>query len=110
MAHTRRWDRFCEEMRPVLSTRANLAREEPLAPKTTMRVGGAARLYAEPATEEDLRLRGPGGVSRGAGEWGAKTQRLGLGAGRCMISGALDFPTKFMESGFEPAPPESMAI
>ncbi|MFZ1057035.1 MAG: UDP-N-acetylmuramate dehydrogenase, partial [Opitutaceae bacterium] len=43
-------------MRPVLSTRANLAREEPLAPKTTMRVGGAARLYAEPATEEDLRL------------------------------------------------------
>lgn len=56
MAHTRRWDRFCEEMRPMLSTRANLAREEPLAPKTTMRVGGAARLYAEPATEEDLRL------------------------------------------------------
>ena len=27
---------------------------EPLAPKTTMRTGGPARLYAEPATESDL--------------------------------------------------------
>jgi UDP-N-acetylenolpyruvoylglucosamine reductase len=29
-------------------------REEPLAPKTTMRVGGAARVYAEPASVPDL--------------------------------------------------------
>ena len=52
----RRWDRFVEEARPRLSKAARLVREEPLAAKTTMRVGGAARLYAEPATEEDVRI------------------------------------------------------
>ena len=31
-----------------------LRREESLGPKTTMRVGGAARLYAEPASVADL--------------------------------------------------------
>ena len=34
---------------------AKVLREEPLAPKTTLRVGGSARVYAEPAGEEDLR-------------------------------------------------------
>ena len=34
----------------AVALRAN----EPLAPKTTMRTGGPARLYAEPATEPDL--------------------------------------------------------
>ena len=52
----RRWDRFVEEARPALSKAARLTREEPLASKTTMRVGGAARIYAEPATEEDIRV------------------------------------------------------
>ena len=32
-----------------------LVEHEPLGPKTTMRVGGPARAYAEPATAEDLR-------------------------------------------------------
>ena len=33
-----------------------LSRDEPLAPKTTMRVGGSARFYAEPASIEDLSM------------------------------------------------------
>ena len=32
-----------------------------------------------------------------------------LDSGRCKISGALNFQTAFIESGFEPTPPESMA-
>jgi len=55
IALAQRWDRFADEIRPLLSKRANLTREEPLATKTTIRVGGAARLYAEPASEDDLR-------------------------------------------------------
>ncbi|HXN35989.1 MAG TPA: UDP-N-acetylmuramate dehydrogenase, partial [Opitutaceae bacterium] len=52
---SRKWDGFADGVRPLLSGSAVLVREEPLAEKTTMRVGGAARLYAEPATEGDLR-------------------------------------------------------
>jgi UDP-N-acetylmuramate--alanine ligase len=52
---SRKWDRMAEEVRPLLSKTAELARDEPLAEKTTLRVGGAARLYAEPTTVEDLR-------------------------------------------------------
>jgi UDP-N-acetylenolpyruvoylglucosamine reductase len=48
------WDRLAAEWRPQLSPDAKLKREEPLAKKTTLRVGGAARLYAEPATEGDV--------------------------------------------------------
>jgi UDP-N-acetylenolpyruvoylglucosamine reductase len=51
----RGWDRFAGDVRPLLSQSAKLSREEPLAAKTTFRVGGSARLFAEPATEEDLR-------------------------------------------------------
>ena len=41
-------------VQPQLQPASRLRREEPLAPKTTMRVGGAARLYAEPASVADL--------------------------------------------------------
>ena len=34
----------------------------------------------------------------------------GWGVGRCKISAALNFQTIFIESGFEPAPPEKLAI
>jgi UDP-N-acetylenolpyruvoylglucosamine reductase len=50
------WDGFAEALRPRLSAGTRLAREESLAAKTTMRVGGAARVYAEPATVEDLQV------------------------------------------------------
>ena len=39
---------------PGLSPETRLREDEPLAPKTTMRVGGAARYYAEPASIADL--------------------------------------------------------
>ncbi|MCC6414739.1 MAG: UDP-N-acetylmuramate dehydrogenase [Opitutaceae bacterium] len=48
------WDKFTEEARSRLSSTTKVAREEPLANKTTMRVGGAARVYAEPASIADL--------------------------------------------------------
>jgi len=50
-----RWDELAAAWQSQLSHATKLLREEPLAPKTTMRVGGAARLYAEPADLEDLR-------------------------------------------------------
>ena len=54
-ARSEKWDRFMESVRPMLSLESTLARNEPLGPKTTLRVGGAARLYGEPASEGDLR-------------------------------------------------------
>jgi UDP-N-acetylmuramate--alanine ligase len=55
IASSLRWDRVAEAIRPHLSRASKLTREEPLAKKTTLRVGGEARLYCEPAGEDDLR-------------------------------------------------------
>lgn len=48
------WDEFLSAVRPLLGTGSKLVEREVLAPKTTMRLGGPARVYAEPATETDL--------------------------------------------------------
>ena len=50
----RQWDARFAEFKRTLGPGARLKREESLAPKTTLRVGGAARIYAEPATVADL--------------------------------------------------------
>ncbi len=50
------WDELAAVLSPRLSATAKIRSEEPLAGKTTLRVGGAARLYAEPSTVEDLQL------------------------------------------------------
>jgi UDP-N-acetylenolpyruvoylglucosamine reductase len=50
----RRWDDFVASVRPRLVATAKFTREEPLAPKTTIRIGGAARIYAEPGSPADL--------------------------------------------------------
>ncbi len=50
-----RWDRFAATVDTQLSQATRIRRDEPMAPKTTLRVGGVARLYAEPASEDDLR-------------------------------------------------------
>ena len=55
-AQANRWDEFAGSIRGRLGGEAILRREEPLARKTTLGVGGAARLYAEPAGAEDLRI------------------------------------------------------
>lgn len=52
----RQWDEFTAALAPRLGAGTKLRREEPLATKTTMRVGGAARVYAEPASVADLQL------------------------------------------------------
>jgi UDP-N-acetylenolpyruvoylglucosamine reductase len=50
------WNKLGVALRGTLSPASKIRIEEPLAPKTTMRTGGAARLYAEPAHERDLAL------------------------------------------------------
>jgi UDP-N-acetylenolpyruvoylglucosamine reductase len=52
---SRKWALFQDEVGPRLSGASRLTRDEVLATKTTLRVGGPARLYAEPASEEDLK-------------------------------------------------------
>jgi UDP-N-acetylmuramate--alanine ligase len=48
------WDAHAEVLRAAVSADTKIQREQPLAKKTTMGVGGAARIYAEPAAEADL--------------------------------------------------------
>lgn len=48
------WDRVAADLQPRVSVETRLQREVSLADKTTLRVGGAARLYAEPANDSDL--------------------------------------------------------
>lgn len=48
------WDRVAAALAPQLSSATVLQCEAPLAGKTTFGVGGAARLYAEPAHQNDL--------------------------------------------------------
>ncbi|MBI2518534.1 MAG: UDP-N-acetylmuramate dehydrogenase [Opitutae bacterium] len=50
------WQNFINAVRPKLSATTKLTEREVLAPKTTMRVGGPARVYAEPAGETDLQV------------------------------------------------------
>jgi UDP-N-acetylmuramate--alanine ligase len=49
------WNEFIAAVRMRLTPATRLLEREMLAPRTTMRVGGPARVFAEPATAEDLR-------------------------------------------------------
>jgi UDP-N-acetylenolpyruvoylglucosamine reductase len=49
-----KWDTAAALLRGVVSATTAVKREESLAAKTTLRLGGAARLYAEPSCTEDL--------------------------------------------------------
>jgi len=48
------WQKFADEAKKLVSAETKLTCEEPLARKTTMLVGGAARVYAEPRNVEEL--------------------------------------------------------
>ncbi|MEO0055344.1 MAG: hypothetical protein RLZZ50_1291, partial [Verrucomicrobiota bacterium] len=48
------WDRVAAELQTRVSPGTSIQREVSLADKTTLRVGGAARLYAEPVNDSDL--------------------------------------------------------
>jgi UDP-N-acetylenolpyruvoylglucosamine reductase len=50
-----RWSDFIAAVRPRLTPATKFTERELLGPKTTMRVGGPARVYAEPAGTDDLR-------------------------------------------------------
>ncbi len=52
IAHS--WEAHAAALRTAVSPATKVRREEGLAKKTTIGVGGRARLYAEPADEEDL--------------------------------------------------------
>ncbi len=54
--NAKRWDDFAGGLKRLVTEETRLRREEPLAAKTTMRVGGAARVYAEPASVADLQV------------------------------------------------------
>jgi UDP-N-acetylenolpyruvoylglucosamine reductase len=47
-------DEVFEELRKRLAPATLLRRDEPLAKRTTLRVGGPAEIYVEPASEEEL--------------------------------------------------------
>jgi UDP-N-acetylenolpyruvoylglucosamine reductase len=69
------WAGFRQEAGPRLDPAARLVEHEVLGPRTTMRVGGPARLYAEPATEADLAL-----LLRAARAHGLPVYLLGRGS------------------------------
>ena len=56
ISSSRRWDEFIQALRPRLGATIKFTREEPLAAKTTIRIGGAARLYAEPGSLADMSI------------------------------------------------------
>ncbi len=49
------WNEFVAAVRPLLTPATKFTEREVLGPKTTMRVGGPARVYAEPASAAELR-------------------------------------------------------
>ena len=69
------WEDFLRAVRRGLRPATKLLEYEMLGAKTTMRVGGPARVYAEPADVEDLRL-----LLRQAKEFGLPILMLGRGS------------------------------
>jgi UDP-N-acetylmuramate--alanine ligase len=69
------WDALAEELRDVFGAAGKVSREEALAGRTTLRVGGAARIYAEPADPVAL-----GAVFRLGNSRGVPVLLLGRGS------------------------------
>ncbi|MDP2137839.1 MAG: UDP-N-acetylmuramate dehydrogenase, partial [Candidatus Didemnitutus sp.] len=69
------WARFVAAVRARLAATVKLTENELLGPKTTMRVGGPARVYAEPTTEEELQT-----LLQIAREQGRRVLLLGRGS------------------------------
>ncbi len=69
------WTSFIAAVRPRLTATAKFAENELLGPKTTMRVGGPARVYAEPTTEAELQV-----LLKTAQDYGRRVFMLGRGS------------------------------
>ena len=68
-------EQAAEELAKRMSTSAVVRRDEPLAKRTTLRVGGPADVFVEPASDEDL-----AGVLKFCSEHGMKFFVLGRGS------------------------------
>ncbi len=79
------WDEFLAEIRPQLGATAKFTREEPLASKTTIRIGGAARLFAEPGSVADFRV-----LIRAAVHAGIPVLPLGRGSNLVVPDAGVD--------------------
>jgi UDP-N-acetylenolpyruvoylglucosamine reductase len=77
-------ERAAEELAKRLSPDAVLRRDEPLAKRTTLRVGGPADIYVEPASEEDLAV-----VLKYCSEQGLKFFVLGRGSNLIVRDGGF---------------------
>jgi len=66
---------FADELAPQVSPATLIRRDEPMAKHTTLRVGGPADIYAEPASEADLAA-----ILKCCGERGVKFFILGRGS------------------------------
>lgn len=74
-AKAAQWDALAETIARSVSTDTKVSREEGLASRTTMRVGGAARIFCEPSGIEDLQS-----VVRTARAQGIPTFVIGRGS------------------------------
>ncbi len=79
------WDGLAKRLRAAISSEAKVSREEPLASKTTLRVGGTARIYVEPETRDDL-----GAVVRIARDAGVPVRMLGRGSNLLVPDAGVD--------------------
>jgi UDP-N-acetylmuramate--alanine ligase len=79
------WRSFLLAARVGLGADTKLLEREMLAPKTTMRVGGPARVYAEPASAEDLRH-----LLREANRVGLPVLMLGRGSNLIIPDSGVD--------------------
>jgi UDP-N-acetylenolpyruvoylglucosamine reductase len=79
------WDDLASELRAAVGADTRIAREEPLGARTTLGVGGAARLLAEPAGVDDLRA-----VLRFARQAGAPLLPLGRGSNLVVADEGVD--------------------
>ncbi len=95
------WAEFFAVVKPRVSATTKFSREEPLATKTTMRVGGAARIYAEPASVADLQV-----LLREARAWGIAVHMLGRGSNVIVpdegVDGLVVALAQKAWAGFEP--------
>ncbi len=98
-----RWDAWVATLAPQLGAGTVLRREEALGAKTTLRVGGAARVYAAPADEADLQR-----LLRAATAAGVEVFMLGRGSNLIVpdegVEGLVIALTQPHWAGFEPLP------
>jgi len=75
---------FADELAARVSSATIVKRDEPMAKHTTLRVGGPADVYVEPATEADLAL-----ILQWCGEYGVRFFILGRGSNLLVRDGGF---------------------